>query len=139
MHDTHGNDLNGSVCVCACVRVMVQCLPLHLCILHNKTLLECPSVFLTSFLLDQVLAGALLNSLGALVRLISSLPAVNNNPSLYYNAGYAVAMCGQILTAAAQPFILYAPTKFAMLWFGDRERGIPTALASMGQCSVVCE
>ena len=94
---------------------------------------------MTSFLLDQVLAGALLNSLGALVRLISSLPAVNNNPSLYYNAGYAVAMCGQILTAAAQPFILYAPTKFAMLWFGDKERGIPTALASMGQCRVVCE
>lgn len=79
------------------------------------------------------MAGALLNGLGALVRLISALPAVSHNPLLYSQAGYAVAMTGQVLTAAAQPFTLYAPTKFAMLWFGDKERAIPTALASMGQ------
>ena len=79
------------------------------------------------------MTGALLNGLGALVRLISALPAVNHNHMLYYQAGYAVAMSGQILCAAAQPFTLYAPTKFAMLWFGDKERAIPTALASMGE------
>ena len=43
-----------------------------------------------------------------------------------------VAMLGQILTACAQPFLLYAPTKLAALWFGPKERALCTMLASMG-------
>lgn len=47
-------------------------------------------------------------------------------------SGYAVAMGGQILTACAQPFLLYAPTKLASYWFGPKERAFCTMLASLG-------
>ncbi len=41
-------------------------------------------------------------------------------------------MLGQVLTACAQPFLLYAPTKLAALWFGVKERALCTMLASLG-------
>jgi len=41
-------------------------------------------------------------------------------------------MLGQILTASAQPFLLYAPTKLANFWFGVKERAFCTMLASLG-------
>lgn len=50
----------------------------------------------------------------------------------YALSGYVVAMLGQVLTACAQPFLLYAPTKLANLWFGPKERAICTTLASLG-------
>lgn len=43
-----------------------------------------------------------------------------------------MAMGGQILTACAQPFLLYAPTKLASYWFGPKERAFCTMLASLG-------
>ncbi len=47
-------------------------------------------------------------------------------------AGFALAMTGQVLTACAQPFLLYAPTKLANMWFGPNERAFCTMLASLG-------
>lgn len=43
-----------------------------------------------------------------------------------------VAMLGQVLTACAQPFLLYAPTKLASFWFGPKERAFCTMLSSLG-------
>lgn len=43
-----------------------------------------------------------------------------------------VALIGQILTACAQPFFLYSPTKLAAFWFGPKERAFCTMLASLG-------
>ena len=45
-----------------------------------------------------------------------------------------VALIGQILTACAQPFLLYSPTTLAAVWFGPKERAICTNLASVGKC-----
>ena len=48
-------------------------------------------------------------------------------------------MVGQFLTACAQPFMLYAPTKLAAFWFGPNERAICTNFASIGMSvSTVC-
>ena len=83
-----------------------------------------------------MLAGAVLNSLGALLKLVGSIPAVHSDALQQHNAGFAIAMIGQILTAAAQPFLLYAPTKFAMFWFGEKERTMATSLTSMGESEI---
>jgi len=44
-----------------------------------------------------------------------------------------MAMLGQILTAFAQPFLLYSPTKLAGVWFGPKERATCVNLASLGE------
>ena len=51
---------------------------------------------------------------------------------IFYQSGFMVALIGQILTACAQPFILYSPTKLAAFWFGPKERAFCTMLASLG-------
>ena len=58
-------------------------------------------------------------------------PSILCSP-VYSQSGFLVAMLGQVLTACAQPFLLYAPTKLANLWFGPKERAFCTMLASMG-------
>jgi len=42
-------------------------------------------------------------------------------------------MLGQVLTACAQPYITYSPTKLASFWFGAKERSLCTNFASIGQ------
>ena len=44
-----------------------------------------------------------------------------------------VAMIGQAMSAFAQPFLLYAPTKLASFWFGPKERAICTSIATLGK------
>ena len=41
-------------------------------------------------------------------------------------------MVGQVICATAQPFVLFAPTKLASLWFGEKERATANMIASMG-------
>ncbi len=48
-----------------------------------------------------------------------------------------VAMIGQLFTACAQPFFLYAPAKLANTWFGPNQRAFCTLLASIGTIVVV--
>jgi FLVCR family MFS transporter 7 len=93
--------------------------------------------FFSMFILDtfglapSVISGAVLNFVGSLLRVLGSMPPVAQNSSLYHYSGYILAMFGQILTAAAQPFLLYSPTKFAMFWFGEKERSMANAITSM--------
>ena len=82
----------------------------------------------------QVFTGVILNLTGAILRYISTLDSIVCS-HLYNNSGYMVAIIGQILTACAQPFFLYAPTKLANTWFGPDERALCTVLASMGKYS----
>jgi FLVCR family MFS transporter 7 len=42
-------------------------------------------------------------------------------------------MVGQVICAAAQPFVLFAPTKLASLWFGEKERATANMITSMGK------
>ena len=79
----------------------------------------------------QLYLGAGFNLMGSVLRWVSAAPLVLCSPH-YSQSGYVVAMFGQILTACAQPFLLYAPTKLAALWFGAKERALCTMLASMG-------
>lgn len=75
-------------------------------------------------------AGALLNLVGAAIRVLSTIEPVICSP-LSGNAGFGVAMLGQVITAAAQPFLLYAPTTLASIWFGPKERAVATGISSL--------
>lgn len=79
----------------------------------------------------QVFIGVVLNLLGAILRYMSAIHPVVCS-SVFNDAGFTVAMIGQILTACAQPFFLYAPTKLANTWFGSNQRALCTLLASTG-------
>ena len=79
----------------------------------------------------QLYLGAGFNLIGSVFRWVSVSPAILCSPH-YELSGYVVAMLGQVLTACAQPFLLYAPTKLANLWFGTKERAFCTMLASLG-------
>ena len=69
------------------------------------------------------------NLSGSVLRWLSSADfVICSSPT----AAFAVAMTGQVLTACAQPFLLYAPTKLANFWFGAKERAFCTMLASLG-------
>ena len=69
--------------------------------------------------------------LGSILRWISTGHYVVCS-DVFDQSGFMVALIGQILTAFAQPFILYSPTKLAAFWFGPKERAFCTMLASLG-------
>ena len=79
----------------------------------------------------QLYLGAGFNVVGAVLRWVSCSPSIICSPH-YALSGYLVAMTGQIFTACAQPFLLYAPTKLASFWFGPKERAFCTMLSSLG-------
>lgn len=79
----------------------------------------------------QLYLGAGFNLVGSCLRWISTGHHIICSPH-FSHSGFLVAMIGQILTACAQPFLLYAPTKLAALWFGPKERAFCTMLASLG-------
>ena len=82
------------------------------------------------WLFYQVIIGSVCNLLGAIIRYISTLDFILC--SGYSKAGFMTAIIGQVITAFAQPFFLYAPAKLANTWFGSKERGLCTDLASVG-------
>lgn len=75
----------------------------------------------------QVLLGAWLNVLGAVVRILSGLHFVPQDIK------FIVVMIGQTLAALAQPFLLGSPTKLAALWFGANERATANMIASLSE------
>ena len=82
--------------------------------------------------LSQLYLGAGLNLLGSVLRYLSTLDPIVCS-SVFSRSGFTVAMIGQFLTACAQPFLLYSPTKLASFWFGPKERAICTNFASIGE------
>lgn len=89
------------VCVCLCVAMLFLCM------------------------CRQLILGSWLGAVGALVRVCGTL-AGESVP-----LRYAVVMLGQTLGALGQPFILFAPTKLAALWFPDHQRATANMIASM--------
>ena len=79
----------------------------------------------------QLYLGAGLNLSGSILRYVSTFHPIVCS-SVFSKSGFMVAMIGQILTACAQPFMLYAPTKLASFWFGPKERAVCTNFASIG-------
>lgn len=74
--------------------------------------------------------GAMFNLSGAVLRYLSTLdPVVCSN--VFDKSGFMVAIIGQFLTACAQPFLLYAPTLLAAVWFPPNQRAICTNFASV--------
>ena len=69
--------------------------------------------------------------LGSALRWLSTAHAVVCSP-VWAHSGFGVALLGQVLTAFAQPFLLYSPTKLAATWFGPKERALCTGVASLG-------
>jgi len=46
---------------------------------------------------------------------------------------FALVLSGQALAACAQPFMLFAPTKVAAVWFKDTQRATANMIASIGE------
>ncbi|KAH3789896.1 solute carrier family 49 member A3-like [Dreissena polymorpha] len=90
-----------------------------------------PLGFVASWLLDtlglrlSLILAAWLNGIGSLLRNVSTFESV----PLGYR--FTVCLTGQILAACAQPFIMFAPTKLAALWFAGDQRATANMMASM--------
>ncbi|VDM40673.1 unnamed protein product, partial [Toxocara canis] len=67
--------------------------------------------------------GSTMNLLGAIIRVISSLPNVQINSRL------PLLYSGQTIAAFAQPFFLCLSPKVAEFWFADNQRGLANALS----------
>jgi len=74
--------------------------------------------------------GALLNFVGASLRVVSTIDGLRHGDEKY---AFVVALTGQIFTAIAQPFFLYSPTKLSFTWFGENQRAVATMVTSMGK------
>lgn len=72
--------------------------------------------------------SAWLNGIGALLRNISAFDGISDP------VRYPILLLGQTLAACAQPFVMFAPTKLAALWFPNNQRATANMIASMGKC-----
>lgn len=90
-----------------------------------------PLGFVASWVLDtfglktSLLISAWLNGIGGLLRNISTLDVVPHDHA------YTVLLIGQILAASAQPFVMFAPTKLAAIWFPENRRATANMIGSM--------
>ncbi|KAL5471603.1 hypothetical protein EMCRGX_G029732 [Ephydatia muelleri] len=84
----------------------------------------------TCGLTTSLYLGASCNLIGGVIKWVSTISPVLCSHD-YQRSGYMVAMIGQTITAFAQPFLLFAPTKLASFWFGPKERAICTSITSI--------
>ncbi|GAB6022045.1 hypothetical protein CHUAL_006192 [Chamberlinius hualienensis] len=90
-----------------------------------------PLMFVAMWVTDRfgfklcVLIGALLNGVGSLVRLLGTVPIITKDVQ------YPLAIAGQTISSAAQPFVMCLPTKVSDVWFPENQRTISTAIAAM--------
>ncbi|XP_021340463.1 major facilitator superfamily domain-containing protein 7-b-like, partial [Mizuhopecten yessoensis] len=73
----------------------------------------------------SLLTAAWLNGIGSLLRNFSTFDFVPGDSK------FAVLLVGQILAACAQPFVMFAPTKLAAIWFPENQRATANMLTSM--------
>ncbi|XP_053406794.1 solute carrier family 49 member A3-like isoform X2 [Mercenaria mercenaria] len=90
-----------------------------------------PFGFIASWVLDTlglrlslILAGWL-NGVGSFLRNVSTFDFVPEDTKFTW------CLTGQVLAACAQPFIMFAPTKLAAIWFAGDQRATANMLASM--------
>uniref|UniRef100_H2Y906 Major facilitator superfamily (MFS) profile domain-containing protein n=1 Tax=Ciona savignyi TaxID=51511 RepID=H2Y906_CIOSA len=73
----------------------------------------------------SIILGAWLNCIGCVLRVISAISGIATSAML------PLVFLGQIIAAFAQPFMLFAPTKLAALWFKEDQRAIANMLATI--------
>ncbi|XP_056004844.1 solute carrier family 49 member A3-like isoform X2 [Ostrea edulis] len=90
-----------------------------------------PFGFAASWVLDtyglrtSILLSAWLNGIGNLLRNVSTFGDIPNDLRFW------ILLAGQTLAAISQPFVMFAPTKLAALWFPDSQRATANMMASM--------
>ncbi|KAK2180634.1 hypothetical protein NP493_434g00008 [Ridgeia piscesae] len=71
-----------------------------------------------------IVLAAWVNIAGSVLRVVSCLP-------MSHDHRFALVLSGQALAACAQPFMLFAPTKVAAVWFKDTQRATANMIASI--------
>lgn len=71
--------------------------------------------------------SAWLNGIGNFLRNVSTFDGIS------LELRFWILLAGQTLAAISQPFVMFAPTKLAALWFPDSQRATANMLASMGR------
>jgi len=90
-----------------------------------------PCGIVATWLLDtlglkiSIILGAWLNCAGCVVRIVTAIDGISESSRV------PVLFVGQTLAALAQPFVLFAPTKLAALWFPEEQRAISNTLATI--------
>lgn len=90
-----------------------------------------PCGILATWLLDtfglrlSIIMSAWLNFAGSLIRIVSALPGIADVSRV------PLVFVGSVLAALAQPFMLFAPTKLAALWFPENQRAVANVVATM--------
>ncbi|GMT11071.1 hypothetical protein PFISCL1PPCAC_2368 [Pristionchus fissidentatus] len=68
-------------------------------------------------------AGCLLNMMGALIRIVSSIPTIP------FESRTGILHCGTIIVSSAQPFFLVLSPKVAEYWFPEDQRAFANVLS----------
>lgn len=71
--------------------------------------------------------SAWLNGIGNFLRNVSTFGGIS------LELRFWILLAGQTLAAISQPFVMFAPTKLAAMWFPDSQRATANMLASMGR------
>ncbi|XP_062405536.1 solute carrier family 49 member A3-like [Sardina pilchardus] len=91
-----------------------------------------PLSCLTTWMLDTcglrltLILGSWLNMLGSVLRFIGVLPM-----EMDVHVRFPLVLAGQLLCAAAQPLVIFSPTKLAAVWFPQQQRATANMIASM--------
>ncbi|KAG0242679.1 hypothetical protein BGW41_003782 [Actinomortierella wolfii] len=76
----------------------------------------------------SLLFGSIIQVIGALIRFLAKFVSASEGN----NAGrLAMTFVGQLIAAAAQPFFLNAPPKYAAMWFSESGRTTATMIGSV--------
>ncbi|XP_077972584.1 solute carrier family 49 member A3-like [Styela clava] len=90
-----------------------------------------PCGIIATWLLDtfglraSIVLSAWLNFLGSIFRIVSAVDGISED------ARVPLVFVGTTLAALAQPFMLFAPTKLAALWFPENQRATANMVATM--------
>ncbi|KAK4312128.1 hypothetical protein Pmani_016421 [Petrolisthes manimaculis] len=91
-----------------------------------------PFCFISTFSVNQlglkaaIHTGSALNTIGALIRLLSTCGIISDGKTQY-----AVGLGGQVLAGMAQSFLLFIPTKVSQLWFPEDARALSTTILAL--------
>ena len=95
-----------------------------------------PCGIIATWLIDSiglrlsVIVGAWLNCIGCVIRAVSAIDGI------MVSSKVPLVFTGQTIAALAQPFVLFAPTKLAALWFPEDQRAVANMLATI--CKLIC-
>ena len=65
--------------------------------------------------------------IGSALRVVSSMSFMEEKWM------FPLVLSGQSISAVAQPFLLFVPTKLAATWFGQNQRATANMMSSMGK------